>query len=155
MPINYVGLSLLLVGLALFVAEAFLASYGLLTLGGVVCVVLGGLMLVDSPSGFLRISAYVVVPAAAASALIALFLMLAVVRLQRKPPMRTALEPGGATAVSLADFRREGKVFSGTVRYHGELWTAQSHVTISDGQDVEVIDRRGLILNIKPFGNET
>jgi membrane-bound ClpP family serine protease len=55
LPINYVGLALIVIALTMFVAEAFVPSYGFLTLGGVVCLVLGGVMLVDSPAGFMHV----------------------------------------------------------------------------------------------------
>ena len=52
LPINYVGLALLVIGLVLLVVEAFVANYGLLAVGGIVSLTLGGLMLIDSPAGF-------------------------------------------------------------------------------------------------------
>jgi membrane-bound serine protease (ClpP class) len=67
LPVSYVGLALMAIGLALFVAEAFVTSYGVLSIGGVVSMTLGGLMLVDSPAGFLRVSPLVVLPVALAT----------------------------------------------------------------------------------------
>ena len=56
--------------LALFAAEAFVTSHGLLTLGGLACLITGGVMLVDSPAGFLRVSLWVLIPIALATAAI-------------------------------------------------------------------------------------
>lgn len=61
--------------LALFVAEAFVVSYGALTVAGAICLALGGLMLVDSPAGFQRVSLAVVAPVALATAAVAFLLV--------------------------------------------------------------------------------
>lgn len=64
LPINYVGLLLLALALALFVAEVFVTSFGALTVTGAVCLVLGGLLLVDSPAGFTGVSLNLLIPLA-------------------------------------------------------------------------------------------
>ena len=66
LPINVAGVALLLLALALFVAEAFVTSFVALAAGGVICLVVGGLMLFDSPSGLFRISSAVLLPVAQA-----------------------------------------------------------------------------------------
>ena len=83
LPVNYAGLALILIALALFAAEAFVTSYGALAVGGIVCLILGGTMLVDSPTGFLHVSLEVLVPIALATALITVFLVSQVVKAQR------------------------------------------------------------------------
>jgi membrane-bound serine protease (ClpP class) len=75
LPVNYAGLALIGLGLSLFVAEVFVPSFGLLTFGGVTCLILGGLMLVDTSVEFMQISAWVVVPVALATGAIAVFLV--------------------------------------------------------------------------------
>lgn len=152
LPVSYVGLLLLAVALGLFVAEAFVTSYGLLTLGGAVCLVLGGVMLVDSPFGFMRVSLGVVIPVAAASALITFFLLGSVVRAHRQG-IRTGGEGlVGTQAVAQEDFARLGQQYVGTVLVHGELWKAVSPTPVSSKQVLEVQDREGLTLAVRVPG---
>jgi membrane-bound serine protease (ClpP class) len=149
LPISYVGLALIAVALGFFVAEAFVTSYGLLAVAGVGCMVLGGVMLVDSPFGFMRVSLGVVVPIAAATGLITVFLVANVLRTHRRP-VRTGGEGlVGAEAVAKEDFSRAEGRYVGTVLTHGELWQAVSSAPVSNGQLLEVLDRHGLTLIVR------
>jgi len=152
LPISYVGLILIVVALALFVAEAFVTSYGLLALAGVGCMVLGGVMLVDSPFGFMRVSLGVVIPIAAATGLITVFLVANVLRAHRGRVQTGGESLVGAEAVAQDDFARAEGRYSGTVLAHGELWQAISGAPISAGQRLEILDRQGLTLVVRvPF----
>jgi membrane-bound serine protease (ClpP class) len=150
LPINLVGLLLIGIALALFVAEAFVTSYGLLTIGGLACLIMGGLMLVDSPAGFLRVSLWTLVPIALATAAITIFLVGGVIKTSRTP-IRTGSEsmPGSA-AVADTDFTADGERYSGTVRTHGELWAALCASPVSAGDALEVLSREGLTLLVRP-----
>jgi membrane-bound serine protease (ClpP class) len=152
LPVNYLGLALILVALVLFVAEVFVTSFGALTLGGIVCLVLGGIMLVDSPTGFSRVSPAVVVPLAVATGLIVVFLVGGIVRAHRRRP--TTGDEGliGTAAQAKGDFARQGDRFVGTVFVHGEWWKATSDAPIASGQECEVEGRRGLTLIVRPSG---
>ncbi len=150
LPVNYAGLALLILGLGLFVAEAFVHSFGALTLGGLVCVILGGLMLVDSPVGVLRVSALVVVPVGVATALIAFFLVGSVVKAHRSRVQTGTETMTGSTAVTTRPLiEQEGKGFVGTVRHGGELWRAVAEGAIDAGEQVEVVRRDGLTLFVR------
>jgi membrane-bound serine protease (ClpP class) len=158
LPINYVGLVLIGVAFAMFVAEAFVTSFGTLTLGGIVCLVLGGLMLVDSPAGFLRVSTGIVVPVGIATGLIAALLVGKVVRAQRGR-VRTGSEAlAGESAVALDDFAEAREGYRGMVRLHGEYWAATSPARIRAGESARVEGRDGLVLRVRPSsrasGNE-
>ena len=146
LPINYVGLLLIAVALALFVAEAFVTSFGALAVGGAVCLVLGGLMLVDSPVGFMRISLGLVVSIAGASGLITVFLLSGVVRAHRQRVSTGSEGLVGALALAQEDFARVADQYAGAVLAHGELWKAVSPTPVSAGQTLEVRDREGLTL---------
>lgn len=148
LPVNYVGLLLIGLGLALFVAEAFVTSFGLLAFGGAVCLVLGGVMLVDSPIGFMRVSLGVVIPIAAATALITVFLVGSVVRAHRRPATTGGEGLIGTAAVAQDAFAHTGELYVGTVLVHGELWQAVSTGPVPSGQVLEVQDRDGLTLAV-------
>ena len=74
LPINYAGLLLILLAIGLFVAEAFITSFGMLTLGGSVCLILGGIMLIDSEVPMLQVSLTVLIPVAVGTGIVAFFL---------------------------------------------------------------------------------
>jgi len=154
LPVNYLGFSLLLIAMALFVAEIFVTSYGALAVGGTVCLVLGGVMLVDSPSGFTQVSWSVVLPVAAATVAIVFTLMTGVVRAYRAK-VRTGSEGLiGETARAVDDFIPRDDQYAGTVRLHGERWKAISPQPVKADQKCRVSRRDGLTLHVEPPGGE-
>lgn len=116
LPINYVGLALLAIALALFVAEAFVTSYGFMTLGGVVCLILGGVMLVDSPAGFMRIPLWTLIPVALATAAITFFLAGSILKSHRAPVQTGSETITGTEAIADETFVSEGDHYRGLVR---------------------------------------
>jgi membrane-bound serine protease (ClpP class) len=149
LPINYVGLALIAIALAMFTAEVFVTSYGALTLGGIICLMLGGMILVDSPAGFVGVSLKVVVPVTVSAAVISLFLVSRVVKAHRGGIQTGSEALIGMLAVAEEDFAREGMNYGGLVRTHGELWKALSPAPVAAGQAVEVQDRQGLALLVQ------
>jgi membrane-bound serine protease (ClpP class) len=154
LPVNFVGLALIAIALALFVAEAFVTSYGFLALGGVLSLTLGGLMLVDSPIGFLRVSPLVVVPVALATAAITLFLLGQVMKAHRRGAVTGTEGLMHERGVVDDAFTRRNGSYVGVVRVHGELWRAVSPAPVTAGQDVLVEEREGLTLHVRPAGEQ-
>jgi membrane-bound serine protease (ClpP class) len=149
LPVNYVGLALVALALGLFAAEAFVTSHGLVALGGAICLVFGGLMLIESPMGFMRVSLGVVVPVAAATGAISAFLLGSVMR-ARWARARTGAEGLVAErAVAQEDFRPQADRYVGVVLAHGELWHAESTTPVAAGQVLEVAVVRGLTLAVQ------
>lgn len=148
LPVNYAGLALVVLALALFAAEAYVSSFGVLTLGGAACLLLGSLMLVDSPAGFMRVSLGVAAPVAIATSLIAFFLVGSVVRAQRSPVHTGSESLIGQQAVARGEFAKENGQYHGTVFIHGENWHAVSASPRRDGETAEVKGRDGLTLNV-------
>jgi membrane-bound serine protease (ClpP class) len=150
LPVNYLGLALLIVGLALFVAEAFVTSFGALTVAGLVCLVLGGVMLVDSPIGFMRVSLSMILPVAVATAVIVVFLMGGVIRAHLR---RARTGDEGMVGVEVPvreDFTKEGDRYIGSLFFHGEWWRAACDGPLAAGQSCTVQSRDGLTLQVKP-----
>jgi len=148
LPINYAGLALIIVAFALFAAEAFVTSYGTLAIGGMVCLILGGTMLVDSPTGFMRISLKLLIPVAIATGLIVVFLVSRVVRAQRSRVQTGGESLLGLQGVADEDFIAHGNEFAGQILIHGERWQARSSTLITAGQMVKIMDRHGLTLTV-------
>lgn len=150
LPINYVGLLLIAAALALFVAEAFVTSYGSLAIGGCVCLVIGGLMLVDSPVGFARVSMSVILPIAAATSCIVVLLVVAILKAHRGKALTGSEGMIGECAASVAAFGEQNGQFVGTVRVHGEFWNATCPESVDSDTAVEIESRDGLVLRVRP-----
>lgn len=152
LPINYAGLALMALALGLFVAEAFVPSFGALTLGGVVCLVLGGLMLVDSPIEVMRVSATVVIPVALATAAITVFLLGSVVKAMRARVQTGSEAMLGAEAVAQEAFAAKEGRYQGMVLTHGEWWKAVSATPVAAADILAIDNREGLTLFVHATG---
>lgn len=145
LPLNYAGAALILLGIALMVAEAFAPSFGILGIGGVVALVLGATMLIDTDIPELGIS----VPLVAAVAVAALALTLVVVRLAIRSHRRGVVsgheELLGAPAEVLDWSGSRGHVW-----LHGERWQARADAPLSPGQPVRVRGVSGLKVTVEP-----
>lgn len=145
LPINYAGLALILFGLALFGAELFVASGGVLGIGGAIAFVLGALILVDDTQApFLEISRPLIYGITLALVAFVLFVLRAVMRTRRRPAYI-----GGGDMVGLeAMVRGPASVF-----VEGELWRArpaEGDATLRAGDRVRIIGREGLDLIVEP-----
>jgi membrane-bound serine protease (ClpP class) len=150
LPVSYAGLALIVLALGLFVAEAFVTSFGALTLGGCLCLILGGLMLVESPAGFMRVSWSVVLPIAVATALITVFLVSRIVRVHRSR-VQTGSESLRGTRVIVKDgFDADKGRYRGMIFVHGEYWQAVSSQPVSAGARVEIRELQGLTMHVEP-----
>ena len=146
LPINYVGLLLILFGLALLVAEMLTATYGLLATGGLVAMVLGALMVIDSPAPELQLGWPFILPSMLALGLIVMLLTRLGVRSQLTRPVtgRSGMleQPGRTTEPIPAGG-------AGTVLTHGELWSATSDEEIGADEPVRVVAVEGMQLVVK------
>lgn len=134
LPINYVGLLLILLALALFAVEIKVHSYGLLSLGGITAMVIGSLMLVKSPIPELRPGLRFIIPVALGVSLIIIFLVYLVIRAQARRAMTGREGMAGEIGRALEDFAGSGKVL-----VHGEIWEAETDVPLRRGEPVRVV----------------
>jgi len=148
LPINYAGLALMMLAIILFIAEIKVTSYGLLSVGGVIALLMGSIMLIDSPAEYLRISWQVIVPAVGVSAGFFVFAVTMAVRARLKKPTTGIEGLVGRIGVAACDFRPDGRVV-----VYGEIWTAESEDKIRKGDDVEVIRVDKLRLFVKKAKN--
>ena len=143
LPVNYAGLLLILLAVVLFIAEIKVVSHGLLAVGGVVSLLLGSLLLFESPFPYMRVSLYVILPMTLTLA--GFFAILIRVALKaRRAPVTTGKEgligePGEART----DLSPEGDVFC-----QGALWSAYSDEPIAKGEKVVVVGIEGLKLKV-------
>ena len=144
LPINYAGFALILLGLSMMVAEAFVPSFGALGIGGVAAFVIGSIILVDTESGY-GISLPLIFSFAILSAGILFLIMGMVLRSRKRPVVSGREELVGAGGEALGDFSADGRV-----RVHGEIWQARTKQSVFKGQRVRVTGREGLTLEIAP-----
>jgi membrane-bound serine protease (ClpP class) len=146
LPINWAGLLLILFGVALLIAEIKVVSHGVLTIGGVVAMLLGSMMLFDAPEtgGLLRVSWFVIVPAVASTAgLVIVGLSFGMRALYRKPTTGVS-GMVGEIAVARTPLAPEGQVL-----VQGELWRAiAQNGPVAVGEKVEIVGVNGLTLTV-------
>jgi membrane-bound serine protease (ClpP class) len=144
LPVNYAGVLLILLAIVLFVAEAKVASYGLLTVGGLVCMTLGSIMLIDTHNESLRISNTVIFPMVLAMAAIIIFLVTLVVRSQSRKSDVGQEGLVGLIGTVETDLAPEGKVF-----VHGEIWNARSSDNLGKGSKARVVRVDGMTVVVE------
>lgn len=150
LPVNYAGIALILLAMIFFIAEVKVMSYGMLTVGGLIALVLGSLMLFKSADPAIRVGLDVIAAAVLFSALVVGFMASMAIRAHRSQ-VRTGSEGLiNERGVARSAIEPKGKVF-----VHGELWAAQSEVPISLGGEVVVVGVDGMTLRVRPDTTET
>jgi membrane-bound serine protease (ClpP class) len=147
LPVNIVGVLLILLALALFVLEAKFTSHGVLLLGGIVSMLLGAMFLVRSPLTPAGVTFGVALSATLPFAFLTVFLMRLVLK-SRQWKTATGSEEllGEEGVVTMALSGAE----EGMIRVHGELWRANSPTSIPVGARVKVLKVDGLKLDVEP-----
>ena len=144
LPVNYAGVLLILLAIIMFIVDIKVASHGALTAGGIISMIIGSLMMFKSGGPLLQLSIAVIIPAVMITvAFFFLTVRLALVARRRKPV--TGVE-GLKGAIGVANTAINGQ---GTVRVHGELWSAWSEEPVGAGDGVEVESVEGLKLKVK------
>lgn len=146
LPVNYAGVLLIIFAIILFIAEIKIVSHGMLSVAGIISMVLGSLMLFESPIPDLRVSFSVMIPTII---IISLFFV-AVVSLAVKAQMgkpRTGIDGMvGEKGRAITDIHGDGKIF-----IKGEYWNAWSVEPIDEGDEIEVVGMKGLNVEVKKF----
>ena len=146
LPVSYAGVLLILLGFALLILEVKVTTHGGLAVGGIASLLIGSLLLIDSPLPELQIGLRFILPVVLSLSVIMLFLVVLGVRAQRQPAVSgesgmlqdtgnalTAIEPGGI----------------GRVATHGEIWSATAAEPIQAGDRVAVVGIKGLLLTVR------
>ena len=145
LPINYAGLSLIVIAIILFVLELKIISHGLLTIGGAIAMIMGSVMLIDSPDPSLKISLVVIL--AVVGTVVAFFIFGVALALKA----RLARPVTGAEGL-IGQIGRASDAFDRTGMIHvaGEYWQAETAMPIAAGSEVEVVSKQGMKLIVKP-----
>ncbi len=152
LPLNYAGLFLILLAFLLFFLETQIVSHGMLTLGGIVSLALGSLMLFNNLPEFQRVSYFTLLPLIFVFSSLAGLITYLVVKSLRKKPVSGKEGLFGKVGKVIEDFS-EGK---GKIFVEGEIWLAECEekVSLKKGDEVIVLDKKGLVLKIKPVKKE-
>ncbi len=134
LPVNYVGVLMILLALVLFILEIKVVSYGMLSVGGLVSLALGSLMLIDSPDPALQISLAVIISTVLSSVGFIFFCLWFVTRAQQRRVVSGREGLVGERGRSVTAIALEGKVF-----VHGEYWDAYSEAPVPEGAEVEIV----------------
>ena len=145
LPINYVGVLLIILAVVLFILEIKVVSYGMLSIGGIIAMAFGSLMLIDSSEPYLQISRAVIAATVTVSAGFFLLVTGMVIRTQRRPITSGTEGMVGETGEAIDAINGKGMVF-----VHGEYWQACSDQPIVAGATIEIVRvMDGLKLKVK------
>jgi len=145
LPTRYAALILIMVSFLLFALEAKFATHGVLTIGGIVALTLGGLLLVDAPIPQMRVHVLTALAVSIPLGLITAFLMSIALRARRNKVVTGIQGLVGEIGIAQTPLSPAGKVF-----VHGELWDAVSSANIASGRSVVVRQVDGLQLQVDP-----
>jgi membrane-bound serine protease (ClpP class) len=151
LPINLAGLALIVFGLVLLVLEIKVASFGLLAVGGLVSLIFGSMMLIDSPLPELQIGLQLIVPLMVAFAGIVLFLVRLAVQSQLRRSVTGSAGMINEAGEALTPIPAGG---SGRVATHGEIWNATSDEDIGQGDRVRVVSVDGLDVRVRRVSSD-
>ena len=150
LPINWLGAGRLVVAFTLFVLEAKFTSHGVLAAGGAAAMILGAVMLIDSPAPEMRIHWSTAIGLAIPFSAITVLLLTLVMRSRRTKVATGAEAMIGEIGSAVTDLAPEGKVF-----VHGEYWDAVSVRPAPSGARVRVAAIEKLKLTVEPVSDKT
>jgi membrane-bound serine protease (ClpP class) len=144
LPVNYAGLALIIVGIALMVAEAYAPSFGALGLGGIAAFVFGAIIMFDSGVPGFGISYAFVIGLGLGFAVLLIWLLGYLLKLRRRGAVTGKGSIVGGTAIALEDFVGDGKVW-----LEGEAWHARSRDAVTKDEQLIVTRLDGLTLEVE------
>ncbi|MFH1015210.1 MAG: nodulation protein NfeD [Nitrospirota bacterium] len=145
LPVNYAGLLLIILAIILFILEIKIISHGVLTIGGVIAMLLGSLMLFESPGPFMKLSLFLILPAVIVTALFFTVVVGLAYKAYKRKPVTGSEGLIGLEGIANTDITKS----SGMVLLHGELWSAYSDETIPKGEVVVVEAVSGLRVKVR------
>lgn len=148
LPVNYAGLLLILLALVLFILEVKIVSYGLLTVGGIVSMILGSLMLIEQPAGdfggVFTISLKLIITVSLLTAAFFVFAISMALKTHRSKVTTGTEGLIGEIALAQTKISPEGRIL-----VHGEIWKAESEQEIRKGEKVRIEAVNNLCLKVR------
>lgn len=147
LPVNYAGVALIALSLILFLLEIKIASHGVLSIGGVISLFLGSIMLIDSTQEMMEISLGVIIPVVGITAFFFLSIITIGIRAQRSK-IASGLESMIGEIGTVTESIRKRR--PGQILVHGEIWQAKSAHPVTKGKAVRVTKTEGMTLTVEP-----
>ena len=151
LPFNLAGILLIILALILFILEVKVPSYGALTIGGIIALTLGSLMLISPSAIYISISLKYIISMVAVTSFIFMFIIFYAIKAQFKKPVTGLRGMIGSRGIARSDVAPEGKI-----QIHGEIWNAilnSKEEVIKRGDKVEVVKVEGMKLVVKKAAN--
>ena len=145
LPVNYAGFALIVLGIILMIGEALAPSFGALGIGGVISMVIGAIILIDTDVPGFAVSRPLIGAFALASSLGLMALIGAAMKARQRPVVTGREQLIGAAGTALLDFENRGNVF-----VHSESWSAVTTTPLREGQTIVVTGIDGLTLEVRP-----
>ena len=145
LPTRYAAFALLLAAFILFALEAKFATHGVLGIGGIICMIIGALFLVDGPIPQMRVRLITALVVSIPIGVIAIFLMTLVLRARQNRVTTGSEGMIGEIGVASTQLGPEGKVF-----VHGEIWNAIANAPVAEGTRVRIVAVNGLHVQVAP-----
>jgi membrane-bound serine protease (ClpP class) len=145
LPVNYAGLGLIVLGIILMIAEVMAPSFGALGIGGIIAMVIGSIILIDTDVPGFEVSRALIGSIAIAGSLGLMTIIWFAVRARQRPVVSGREQLIGANGTALESFEHEGEVF-----VHSERWSAVSGEPVAKDQDIVVTGIDGLVLTVRP-----
>lgn len=149
LPVNYAGVGLIVLGVALMAAEFAMPTFGALGVGGLVALLFGSVILFDTDVPGFGIPGQLIAGIGLLSGLAFMGVIWLAARARRQPVTTGIAELVGHEAVVVADFHHRGQV-----RIRGEQWQAEASTPLHQGQTVRVLAVDGLTLRVAPFPSD-
>jgi membrane-bound serine protease (ClpP class) len=134
LPVNYAGLLLMALAVVMFILEVKVTSFGMLSVGGIIALTIGSVMLFESPDELMRVSWSVIIPTVLMTALFFIFAVGLAIQAQNRRPTTGTEGLLGEIGIARTSLKKDGQIL-----LHGEIWTATSDQAIKKGDRVKVI----------------
>jgi len=144
LPINYAGLMLIIFALILLIAELKVQSHGLLGLGGIISLIIGSMMLIDTDKYGKGIDWYVIFGTVGIMCIMFFIVITLVIKALKRQPETALAGMIGKRGIAKSELPFEGKVF-----VDGSFWDAKSREKINVGEKIVVTDINGLTLKVR------
>ena len=149
LPVNYAGLGLIVLGIILMIAEVMSPSFGALGFGGIIAMVVGSIILIDTDVPGYRVSRTLIGSIAVAGSLGMMAIIWIAMRARQRPVVSGREELVGARGIAVEDFADAGHVY-----VHSERWNAVAEYPVRENQAVVVTGLDGLTLKVRPVTDE-
>lgn len=144
LPVNYAGVLLILLALVFFIAEIKIVSHGILTVGGVLAMILGSVLLFDSTEPYLKVSLSIILTTVFLVTVFAIFVLRKAIAVHRIKPFSGKEGLVGEKGHADSDIMPDGKVI-----IRGEYWDAWSDSPVSRGEKVIVVSVEGMRVKVE------